>query len=421
MSRGERYEREERGGRDRDRGRDDDAGGRRSSRDRDDDRGSRRGGSRFEYRRRDSEEAKRRADSNGKDFDTYVRDNIKFFKPADGPNTIRILPPTWDGATHYGVDIWVHYGVGSDRQTYLCPNKMKGERCPICEERQQAVREGDDRYAKDLAPTRRVLVYLIDRDHEKEGVLAWAMPQNLDRDIVKVSTDRRTGEVLPIDHPDEGFDVIFEKKGAKLKTEYLGVQIDRRDSPLGDDRWLDFAQEHPLPDQLIYYDTEHIAGVFSGGGVSRGDTGKDRDRDDDRGGRGRDRDDRDDRGRGRDRDDDDRGGRSSRDRDDDRGRDRGRSSRDEPELDWDSVHAMRRKELDALIEDQRLDIDPREAKDDEDLADWVCEELKLKKPEPREQSRSRERVRTDARDDDRGGQRDEVDERLAAMRARRRD
>lgn len=407
--------------RERGRDRDDDRADRGRSRDRDDDRGGRSSSDRgrsggYTYQRRDSEAAKKRAESGGKDFDTFVDSSVNFFKAHDGINTVRFLPPTWDDAQHYGVDIHVHYGVGADRQTYLCLNKMKGEKCPICEERAEAVRQGDDAYAKDLAPTRRVLVYLIDRDNEKDGVLAWAMPQNLDRDVVKVSTDRRSGEVLPIDHPDDGYDVIFEKKGAKMRTEYLGVQVDRRDSPLGKDAWLEYAQDKPLPSILQYYSYEHIKGVFTGGGVSRGDDGggkrdrEERDRDDDRSrdrDRGRDRDDGRDRDRGRDRERED--ARSSRD---DRGS-RGRS--DEPT--WDSVHAMRPRELEALIDEMRLPINPKEAKDDADLADWICEELKLKKPaEPaREERTSRERVRTD----DRGGERDEVDEKLERMRSRR--
>ena len=38
------------------------------------------------------------------------------------------------------------------------------------------------------------------------------------------------------------------------------------------------------------------------------------------------------------------------------------------EVTWDSVHDMTRSELEDLIDQERLDIKPREAKDDEDLA-----------------------------------------------------
>jgi hypothetical protein len=245
---------------------------------------------------------------------------------------------------------------------------MKDGECPICEERAIARRDEDEKYAKELEPKRRVLVYLIDRDHEKDGVQAWAMPWTVDRDIVKVSVDKSNGEVLPIDHPDEGYDVEFEKKGAKDRTEYLGVAIARRSSPLGRNEWLDHAIDAPLPDQLNYFEYEHIAKVFGGGGGARdsgrgasereGQTGRTRSHDDDRGSRG-----------------------SSREQAETPSR-RG-SSRTSEAPSWDSVHAMTGDELEDLIDQERLDIDPKEAKDDEDLADWICEEMKLKKEEPR--------------------------------------
>lgn len=76
---------------------------------------------------------------------------------------------------------------------------------------------------------------------------------------------------------------------------------------------------------------------------------------------------------------------------------------------------MSGRELEDLIETQDLDIKPDEAKDDEDLADWICEELKLKKAEP--ETRSRRRVVTDDAKDDGG----DTSERLNRMRSRVRE
>lgn len=369
--------------------------GRGDDRDRDSGRGGRdsgRGGSasRFTYQARDPEEAKRRAEGGGDDFDVYLRREITFFKPADRDNAIRILPPTWEGAKHYGMDVHVHYGVGPDRQTYLCLHKMKGERCPICEERAEASRKGDEEYAKELAPKRRVLVYVIDRNNEREGPMAWAMPQGLDQDITKVSIDRRTGAVLYIDHPDEGFDVFFEKNGTGIKTKYEGVSIDRNPSRLGSDAWLDFAMDNPLPDQLVYYDYDRISEEFGGGGGEQR-TGRDRD----------------DRGRSR-------GGRDDPPPRDEPRQERGRvgpreSTRsEEPELTWDSIHAMVGKELDALVELKGLtNIDPNKAESDMQLADWICEDLNI----TQQATRTRVAVRGESAAD--------PQDRLAQMREQR--
>lgn len=433
-------------GRGRDRDRDDDRGGRGRDRERDrgDDRGGRdrdrdsgRGSSRsYEYHTRSVDDAEERGAMGNQDFDKLLKPGSKLFKVRDGDNRVRIMPPTWEGAKHYGLDVWVHYGVGPDRQSYLCLRKhgAEGERCPICDERDEVRgdNDADEKYVKELEAKRRVLVYLVDRDDERSGEQAWFMPQSLDKDIVKISIDKDTREVLPIDHPEDGYDVTFEKSGKGVNTKYDGVAIARRSSPLGKRQWLENAMDNPLPDQLKVFDGEHIAKVFGARGPQRDsrDRGRDRDDDrgrdrDDRGGRddrgSRDRDDRggrDSRGSGRDdrdRDRDDRGSgrddRGSRDRDDRGGRDASRRDDDTPT--WRSVHAMTHTELEDLIELKRLPIKPREAKDDDDLADWICDELKLKKDDDGG-SRRRETV-----DEPRRGDRDEGDDRLRDMRRRR--
>lgn len=368
-------------------GRDDDRGGRRG-RD-DDDRGGRRGG-RFEYRQRDASSARKRAESSGKDYDRYLQDVADAYVVNDGDNVVRILPPTWDDAEHYGHDIYVHYEIGPDKGTYLCLNKMKGEKCPICEERKRAQNEGDEEYAKKLEPKKRVLVYVIDRNKEKEGIKVWAMPWTLDRDIVKVSVDKRTGEVLPIDHPDDGYDVMFERTGKGPRTEYVGVSIDRKSIPLDNDKALDFAQEHPLPTLLKFYPYDHIASVFDGGSPPAGgrDRRRDDDDDDDRRGPGSSRSDR----GGRDRDD--RGAGRRGDGDDRRDK---RSSAQEDEHTWESIHEMNYDELCDLVDSQKLDIDPDKAKTDEDLADWICEEMKIDQPRKRSRDDDDDDGRSDAR------------------------
>lgn len=400
------------------RGRDRDDDSRRGSRGRDEDsgRGGRSSGrGSYTYQARSAESTRSRADKGANDFDKILKDHIKMWKPNDGVNRIRILPPTWPDAEHFGHDIYVHYGVGPDRQSYLCRHKMLGQFDPIHEEREKARREldpdnkDDQKYIKDLEAKRRVLWYLVDRDNEREGVQAWAAPWTIDRDVVKVSIDKSSGEVLQIDHPEEGFDVSFEKTGKAERTEYLGVSIARRSTPLGKAEWLDFAVDNPLPDQLQFFDYNHIAKAFAGRGEHGGGSrNASRDRDDDAPRRGRSTDDdaprrSNDRIAHEDRPDVGRDvdpPRSSR-------RDEGRGRSAEPTLDWDAIHSMTFEEMSDLIESEGLKIDPKESKDDDDLADWICEEMKIKKAEPRASRSSRD-------DDD-----DDVERRLKEMRDRR--
>lgn len=377
----------DRGGRDggRDSGRSERDSGRgrgEEGRGRGEDRGGR-GGSRYEYQRRDAGAVRKRAEQQGGDFDRFLKDGLKAFKTNEGDNTIRFLPPTWPKADHYGLDIFVHYGVGADQQTYVCPQKMKDQPCPICEEHVKAQKDGDEKYAKELAAKKRVLVYIIDREAEKDGVLIWSMPWTLDRDICKVSqVDKRSGETLFIDDPENGYDVDFERKGNKDRTEYIGVAIARRESPLGDSKWLQFAEDNPLPDQLIIYDYDHINKAFGGAGGGGGDR--------DRGGSDRARDDtRDVRGTG------------LRDPGDDattripEGRSRGRASLDDSRSSkptWDSIHKMTFDQMCELVTAENLrSVDPDKSKDDADLADWICEEMKITEAAPpaREESTRR--------------------------------
>lgn len=428
-------DRDEGRGRDRERSsRDDDRGSRDRGRDRDDDRGGRdrgrdegrgrSGGRGFSYQsRKDSGETARRAEAKGaSQFDRILKDVVKAWTPNDKDNTIRPLPPTWDGAKHYGLDVFVHYGVGPDNETYLCPKEMLGKPCPICEERAEVMRnsrdEDDEKYAADLKPKARVLMYLVDRDHPREGAQAWTMPWGLDKDFCALSRDKRTGEVFEVDHPEEGYDLMFTKTGQGKKTKYEAPQLARRSSSLDDDDALAFATEHPLPDMLIHHDYDYIKAKFAGGSSSEQRSRRDRD-DDDRPARGRD-DDRSSSSRGRD-DDDDRGTRGRGGRDDDRGRD---SRNDDPT--WEEIHDMSLREMEDLIDAERLGINPKEARNDDDLADWICEEMKIEKPAP---SRGRERERDDPppRDEGRGRARERDDgppvrnERLESMRRQRGD
>lgn len=221
---------------------------------------------RFQYKPRNTDAVKKRASQNAfGDRVGIFKDGLKGFSVKEGTSySVRFLPPTWDDAEHYGYDIYVHYNIGPGNDQYLCLEKMQNKPCPICDERKKAEAEGDAEYAKKLTPTKRVAVYLVDREDEKEGVKVWSMPWTLDRDISKIAVDKKTGELYEVDNPDEGYDVSFEVTGKKPKIEYTGLQIARRASELGNDDWLEFAVKNPIPEQLVYSTYDHIKSVFAG-------------------------------------------------------------------------------------------------------------------------------------------------------------
>src|SRR3990172_2178916 len=188
----------------------------RRSRDDDDDRGgrgggsTRRGGVAFEYRSRDPDRTRARAEA-GSGNDSYLKDDVRIYKPVEGLNELRILPPTWDGAEHYGGDIHVHFNIGPDNAAYLCLWKMKNKPCPVCDERKNAMAEGDADYASELRASQRVVQYVLDRKKEREGAMVWSIGKRMDQDILRLCTDPKTNETLEIDKPDDGYDLSFTR------------------------------------------------------------------------------------------------------------------------------------------------------------------------------------------------------------------
>jgi len=255
----------------------------------------------FKYRGRTAEDVSRRAKQSSGAYDNWSEGDTIPFKPKEGENCIRILPwisgenpdvekYTEKWGNHWGIDLLIHYNVGPDNGSYLCLDKMKGERCPICQARHEATDEDE---ADKLKPSTRILCWVIDRNDEKSGPKLWSMPLGVSQDISASSTVKGSGEALLIDHPEEGYDVYFDREGEKLKTKYKRIDVARESSPIHDDqkiqqRWLDYVEENLLPNILVFYDAEHIEKVLFGQGEQRDAGDRDSDRGRSSGRRGRD-------------------------------------------------------------------------------------------------------------------------------------
>ena len=222
----------------------------------------------FTYRPPKADVLKRRADGDYGDTRADIIDSgIPLWKPGEGQHRIRILPATWEGAEYYGYPIDVHYGVGDDGDRFVCPRQF-GDTCAICAARFAAFDEGDREYAKTLFPTRRVLYWIIDRDAANPQPLLWVAPATkIDREIAAQAFDDTTGELLLIDNPDSGYDVVFSKSGQGIATQWTGVKIARRPSPIHTDpavqsRILEYIAEHPLPSCVVRPDPDAVARAF---------------------------------------------------------------------------------------------------------------------------------------------------------------
>ena len=219
----------------------------------------------FKYKRPSEEELEKRASSRGGDFESFVKDEYRTYTPKK-QNGIRILPrdEREEGAQSYSDEIYVHYGIGPNRASVLCPARMASMPCPICEERARAEKREDTEAVKELRSTRRYIAWVLDKKADGEVTpLLWAMPQTVESAIAKVSKDPQTGSRFYIDDPYEGYDVYFDVDGEGMQKKYIGFQIARRPTSV-DTKILDFLSENLLQNVLVFRNYEEIKLLFEG-------------------------------------------------------------------------------------------------------------------------------------------------------------
>lgn len=227
---------------------------------------------------RKAEDVVRASKSSGDLYDRYLNPDVQRFKPKAGENCLRICPPSWGDGRDWALPVYVHYGIGPDNATYLCEAKMKpGSKCVVCEARKKATDEDE---ADALRITYRPHCFVVDRDAEKTGPQVWDVAGTLFKEINARSVDRKTGEVVLIDDPVNGYDIMFDREGTNMRTKYINVGLEREPTPLSDDernfwaekdkngewefggRWIEYLEDHPLPELLIFHPQDHIESVL---------------------------------------------------------------------------------------------------------------------------------------------------------------
>lgn len=225
----------------------------------------------MDYQAPSYEEATETSERRTSQYDSIIiSTGPKFFKARGGSNTIRILPPTWDGARHYSYEVKVHNDVGVQKQQYLCldQNEASPERgCPLCEERNSPELSHEDR--EKLRAKSRNFIYLIDRHNQSTGPLLWSISTQSDKEILIQSLIKRTQQYLPIAHPLNGYDVDFHRDGEGLATRYRGFMVSREPTPISTNqsemrRWIDYIDTHPIPEILQFFPAKHIKQVYYG-------------------------------------------------------------------------------------------------------------------------------------------------------------
>ena len=224
----------------------------------------------FQYQEISDEAFMARASEREEKRDSFIKQGTRYYISKEKTNKLRILPPTWKNPKHYGYDAWIHYGIGKSNSSYLCPIKMGvGNKCPICEEITTGASKDDKEFVDKVKARRKVLVYVIDRDNPADGPKVFPMPFSMDRNFVVQAVDDGTGAALRIHHPDEGYDISFEKDGIGIKTKYSGERISRKSTPLSSnpverDNWLQLITDKPISEVLDIKSYDYIKDAFEG-------------------------------------------------------------------------------------------------------------------------------------------------------------
>lgn len=116
-------------------------------------------------------------------------EGVKFFTPKKGTMHLDILPyqVTADnhpevpkGELYYQRTVWVHFNIGVEEKSYVCPRTIK-QKCPICEEHSRLAKDpdADDKIVGALKAKERELFNVIDLDNESEGIQLWDISYHL--------------------------------------------------------------------------------------------------------------------------------------------------------------------------------------------------------------------------------------------------
>lgn len=185
------------------------------------------------------------------DSDALEDLGIESYKAEKGPNYIRLLPQR-DPDADFFREIHVHYDVGGSKDAFLCPRKMYDEPCSVCEYADTLRKAGESRDTfLPFYPSRRFLFFIVDVFDEKtraKGIQLYDAPVTIMNGIIGVSEEPRTGEIIDISDPDEGFNLVFKRTGTDMKnTRYEAFQkeLPQKDVP---DRLFD---EVPTFDEVL--------------------------------------------------------------------------------------------------------------------------------------------------------------------------
>lgn len=136
-----------------------------------------------------------------KEYAYQIPKDVPVYKVREGQNLIDIIPYRISnpnnpairlngfelGDEDYFQHLQTHFGIGSNKNEYLCRNRMFGKKCPICEA-QNELWDVDRALAKSLYPKDHVVYNVIDLLEPEKSIQVWKISKFwVEDNLVKLS------------------------------------------------------------------------------------------------------------------------------------------------------------------------------------------------------------------------------------------
>jgi len=164
--------------------------------------------------------------------DPHIIDIIPFVAGSKYPTKVDKRHPVNAGDYTYWLEVYAHQNVGPGKEWVVCPTRNYGMPCPICEEIDQRIKEGQDwEQYKDISPKRRCVYNIVCYDNPKEeakGVQIWEVSYKYGEGPIQLAAkNTRGGGVVPFADPSVGKSVSFEVANDDYRTIQGHKLIDR--------------------------------------------------------------------------------------------------------------------------------------------------------------------------------------------------
>jgi len=190
-----------------------------------------------------------------------------WWKPKEGANHIRIMPPWNETVKRWWMEQTVHWNVGPHKARVACLLKHGGGRCAVCEYVNTLNATGDGasaEVAKDMAPQWGVEFSIIDLDAPTLGIQTYRAGRQIMNGILDYDSAEDYGDVTD---PLKGFNIIIQR-GPRGSQPLYTVRATRNQTPISAEL-LPLLRELPdLEANFRIFTYEEQLTILNGGEVS---------------------------------------------------------------------------------------------------------------------------------------------------------